>query len=180
MNSSGNDFGFVAPTPVGEDKQLDLFDQLLDGTNDDEQAHEATDEELGTLEDEFQKLSELKLKKERLEKIADAAKKEYTAMRDRMLGAMEGQGTKQFKGASGGAAIAVEQYTTTIQDEAAFLEWVREHHPELLSVNAQTRTKFIRENYRDRGVPEDSPEFPPGLTGGTLKTLQVRGVKLKE
>ena len=59
------------------------------------------------------------------------------------------------------------------------MAWVKETHPELLTVHSQNRTKFIRENFRDQGVPEDDARFPPGVKVTAREQLMVRGVKLK-
>lgn len=175
---SADTFGFVAPAKLGKDEpELDVFAQLLQGAADDDRAVEPTDDDLGTLEMEWEKLERLKLAAEAAQTRADELDREYKAQKERMLLAMKREGTRQFRGSSGGACVVAEQYSTTMEDEHAFMDWVRESHPELLTVHSQTRTKFIRENFRDRGVPTDDPAFPPGLKAGTVEFLQVRGIK---
>jgi hypothetical protein len=172
------DLGFVPVAKLGEDAEKpDVFTQLLEGTGDDEQAVEQTDDDLATLEDHWRRLVDLKAAAGDAEEVAKDAKAAYNAQKERMADAMERQGTKQFRGADGGGCTITEQYTTALEDREAFMAWVQESHPELLVVHSQTRTKFIRENYRDLGIPEDDPSFPPGLKPGVMTGLQVRGAR---
>lgn len=178
MSADPKDLGFVAPAKLGEDHETpDVFTQLLEGSEDDERAVEPTDDDLGTLEEEWQRLVAAREAHDRAAEREKVTKAALTAQKERMAAAMERQGTKQFRGSDGGLCTVATTYTTAVEDEDAFLDWVRESHPELLSVHSQRRTKFIREEYRDRGVPEDDPSFPPGLKVGTIDTLQVRGAR---
>lgn len=172
------DFGFVAPAAVPQPEQQDPLDAIL--SEGDATGAELDEQALGTLEEEFRVLAALKERAEALEKQGEDARKAYNAQRERMLRAMDAQGTRQFRGADGTACTVTEQYTTSVEDPSAFLAWVLVAHPELVSVHSQTRTKFVREEYRDKGVPETDPTFPPGLKAGTLRTLSVRGTKKKE
>ncbi len=176
------DLGLVAPTvaetEVSEPKQQDLFAQLTQGTEDDEAAVELSDEELGSLGDEYTKVALLKRRKDKLEKQLKLVSSEYEAARGRMLNAMTLQGTSQFKGTDDDGACSVgNRYSTKVADEDAFIRWVMANEPTLLTVNAQTRTKYIRENYKDKGVPVDADEFPPGITAEEQPYLSVRGVR---
>ena len=170
--------GFVAPAKIGADEpEPDIFAQLLAGVEDDGRAVEPTDDDLGTLEMEWEKLEQLDQAAERAEERAKGLRQAYNAQKERMALAMKREGTRQFRGASGGLAVVATQYTTSLEDEPRFMAWVKETHPELLTVHSKTRTKFIRENFRDRGIPINDPAFPPGLKAGELDTLQVRGIK---
>lgn len=168
---------FVAPAPVaGEASSGSIFDQLLSG-DDDEHATEPSDADLGTLEDEFNTLRELWLRRKRLKDQLKELEKEYAAQLARMGSAMKGQGTSQFRGAEGqGMCYEAEEYSTTVEDESAFAAWASEEAPELFSINAQTRDSFIRKNYRDKGVPPDSPDFPPGLKVRERKVVRPKGL----
>lgn len=172
------DLGLVPLVEVGKPaEEQDVFTQLLKGSEDDEQAVEPTDDDLGTLEAEWERLVALKEAAGEAEEEHSTAKRAYNDQKQRMSDAMERQGTKQFRGADGGGCTITEQYTTSLEDPEAFMEWTKETHPEMLVVHSATRTKFIRENYRDLGIPEDDPSFPPGLKGGTMSGLQVRGAR---
>jgi hypothetical protein len=174
---SAEELGFVPVVPIDSGEKTSVFSQLLSGTEDDERAVEPTDDDLGTLEQEWQKLCSLKESRDAAEARLKELKRSFNDQKLRMADAMERQGTKQFRGAAGGGCTITETYTTVLADEVAFMGWVKETHPELLTVHSQTRTKFIRENYRDEGVPEDDPSFPPGLKPGVLAGLQVRGAR---
>lgn len=167
------DFGFVAPAAVAG-PTVDPLEEIARGVD---SVPTLDEHALGTLEEEFRVLAALRERSDDLARQAEEARKAYGAQRDRMLAAMEAQGTRQFRGADGTACTIAEQYTTSVEDEATFLEWVKVAHPELLSVHSATRTKFVREEYRDKGVPETDPTFPPGLKPGTLRTLMVRGIR---
>jgi len=172
------DFNLLPATELGAPAApIDPLAAMLSGATDDPAAHAPSDAELGTLEDEFRILAALREAKERAEEAAAEASLRYEAQKARMLAAMDAQGTAQFRSSTGAAASVREVYTTTVEDEPAFLAWVRERHPELLSVHSQRRTAFIRSEYADRGVPETDPNFPPGLKAGKMRTIQVRGVK---
>lgn len=178
MSKETNDLGFVPIAEIGEGvEKKDVFTELLGGSEDDAQAVEPTDDDRGTLEDEWRRLVDLREASGEAEEKAATAKRAYNDQKQRMADAMERQGTKQFRGADGGGCSATETYTTTLEDPAAFMAWIQETHPEMLVVHSATRTKFIRENYRDLGVPEDDPSFPPGLKSGTMSGLQVRGAR---
>lgn len=178
MPSTSNDFGFVAPAKIGDDavEPEDVFGQLLGGENDDPEAHEASDEELGALENEFGSVLLLRSQKAALKEKLSTINVELEAQEMRMLEAMDGQGTKQFKGSDGGGCSITETYTTALDsaNPAGFLEWAKEHAEELLDVQSQRRTTFIRTEYEDKGIPTDDPRFPPGLKVGTRRRLQVR------
>lgn len=176
--SEPEDYGFVAPAKMGDDTEtLDVFTELLRGVEDDPKAVEPTDDDYGTLEEEWQKLCALKHAHQRAEEREKETKAAYEAQRIRMRSAMTRQGTQQFRGANGGGCSVTQTYTTALENEESFMAWVKETHPELLSVHSQTRTSFIRREYRDKGVAIDDPSFPPGLKAGTLEGLQVRGTR---
>lgn len=176
--SRTDEYGFVVPSAPEE--KADLFDQLQ-GDKDDSEAVELPDGAMADLAEEFRVLRELRLRRDRLNAKAAAASKDYEEQRDRMASAMLLQGTKQFSDVNGqGACTQTTQYQTTVEDPQAFMEWVQERHPELLTVNAQTRTSFIRKEYRDKGVPLDSDQFPPGIKVTERETLSVRGIKAPE
>lgn len=178
------DLDLVAPAQAeGEEqeepKQLDLFDQLVgDDAADDEAAVELGDEELGSLAEEYRLVAELTRKKRKLEKDLSGVSKELTAAKERMQNAMKLQGTRQFKGTDDDGACSVgTRYNTRVVDEEAFISFVMSHDPSLLTVNSQTRTKYVRENFRDKGIPADADEFPPGIEAEEEEFLQVRGVR---
>lgn len=171
----------IAPTGETADN-ADVLSQLLgDAPSDD--ADEATEMdlgELGALQEEFDAVETLTLQKQRLEAKLSKVSADLQAQKFRMLDAMKLQGTKQFSSALGpGACSRSERYDTVVEDVDTFMAWVQETHPELLSVHSQRRTKFIRENFRDQGVPEDDERFPPGVKVTAREQLVVRGVKLK-
>jgi len=162
--------GNAAPPTGG---QPDIFDLIKQEA---EAPAEVVDEQgFGTLEQEWSRLRELRDRKDRADAIAKDASKAVEAQKFRLLNAMKLQGTTQFRGEDGGLAVVATEYTTALDDPEIFRRWVFETHPELLDVNSRTRTKFIRENFRDKGVPID--ELPPGLRAGERELLQVRGIK---
>jgi hypothetical protein len=176
------DLGLVAPTTTdaaaNQPKELDLFEQLTVGTEDDEAAVELSDAELGSLGEEYRVVAALKRKKTKLEKRVKEVSAEYEAARGRMQNAMKLQGTTQFKGTDDDGACSVgNRYSTKVEDPEAFISWVMSNCPELLTVNAQSRTKYIREEFKDKGVPADSDLFPPGIHAEEEPFLQVRGVR---
>jgi hypothetical protein len=169
---------FKAPVlPPEADKPRDLFGELTQG-DDDPEAHEPGDAELASLQEEFQALAALKRRVAALESQLSEAKEAYEGQRTRMLDALEGQGTKQFASVDGQGSCSIsEVFSTTVEDPQALMEWAKSNHPELLSIHSGTRNRFIREEFRDRGVPPDDPSFPPGLAVGTIRRLTVRGIK---
>lgn len=177
------DLGLVAPPgssndKAGTDVPVDLFDQLTAGTEDDEAAVELTDADLGSLGEEYRVVAELTRKKKRLEKQVKQVSAELESARGRMQNAMTLQGTKQFKGTDDDGACSVgTRYSTKVEDPEAFISWVMSNCPELLTVNAQSRTRYIREEFKDKGVPTDSDLFPPGIHAEEEPFLQVRGVR---
>jgi hypothetical protein len=88
------------------------------------------------------------------------------------------QGTRQFRGTEDdGSCTVATAYDTKVTDPVSFMDWCMAQATELLTVNAQTRTKFIRENFKDKGIPVDSEDFPPGIEASEREFLQVRGVR---
>lgn len=172
------DLGFVAPAKIGEDAaEDDVFTQLLETGRDDAEAVEPSMDDLGTLEEEWQRVCALKEAKDLAEERLKEAKAAYLHQQNRMAGAMERQGIKQFRGSNGGGCTISDVYSTRVTDEAAFRQWVDETHPELLTVNSRTRTSFVRNHYRDKGVAPGDPAFPPGLEAEELHPLSVRGAR---
>lgn len=162
---------------IGEDAaESDILGQMLgDSPADDTEAAEPTPQDLGALEEEFQVLRNLKRRKEDLKEELSIASAEYEAQRERMMDAMKAQGTSQFKGAAGEGSCSIgDRYDTTVVDNPAFMAWVQEVHPELLTVNTLTRHSFIRKEYKDQGIPVDDPRFPPGIVAKDRPTLSVR------
>ena len=51
---SAEELGFVPVVPIDSGEKTSVFSQLLSGTEDDERAVEPTDDDLGTLEQEWQ------------------------------------------------------------------------------------------------------------------------------
>lgn len=170
--------GFANQADASQSTQAGVLSQLLEGADDDAEAVEPDAGDLGALQQEFETVARLTLRKKELERELSEVSKALTAQKDRMQQAMEGQGTQQFRGADGASCNFQTRFDTVVEDPEAFMEWVQERHQELLTVNSQTRTKFIRENYRDQGVDPDSPEFPPGLKTTERTTLVVRGVRV--
>lgn len=167
--------GFVPLAGAG--KKQDIFTQLIEETSEEDAPTPQSDDDTITLEDAWHRLVILRLARDSAKTRASDASRAYEEQRGRMASMMERQGTKQFRGADGGGCSIADVYTTAVENEQEWLDWVRETHPELLSVHSQSRTRFIRENYRDKGVPIDDASFPPGLKAGTQPTLQVRGVR---
>ena len=172
--------GFVLPDTVPSaaqpepEPQPDVLDQLLDGA-DGTEAAELTDEQLGSLHEEFEPVARLRAEKLRLEaqlKRVSAALEDH---KRRMLSALEAQGTRQFRSADGsGQCYTQTRYNVRVTDPEPFMEWVQENHPELLSVNSQTLGSFVRKEYRDKGVATDSDQFPPGIEVKEQVSLMVR------
>lgn len=178
MNNETDGFVPLAPAAGSTPSETpDVFTQLMEGTTEDQPPVELDDGDAATLEDSWNRLVALRRRRDNLKKQASDASAEYEAQRGRMAGMMEKQGTTQFRGADGGSCSIADVYTTAIENEDAWMGWVRESHPELLSVHSQRRTSFIRQEYRDKGVPIDDPSFPPGLKAGTQPTLTVRGLR---
>lgn len=167
----------IGPDAVPGDGS-EILTQILDATNDDIDAVEADEGDLANLQEEFDTVARLTERKKELDAELSTVKQALAAQKDRMLNAMEAQGTKQFRSAVGdGSCTASERYDTTVTDAQSFLSWVQEAHPELLSVNSQARNKFIRENFRDRGIPIESDEFPPGIQVTPRRNLMVRDIR---
>lgn len=175
MSDEGNDFGFVAPEGVEvSTTDLDPFSALLEGFNPPEDIPQP-DDEFGSLEDEFRKLVQLR-------RVCDALSQKKADLEElkrrqtsRVREAMEAQGTKQFRSSGGfGACSISSRYKTRVTNDQAFIRWATEHHPELLTVNAQTRTSFVRREFKDNGIPPDADEFPPGIEAEEEPTLSVR------
>jgi hypothetical protein len=172
----GEDLGFVEPVSpcTAPGASPDPFDQLAEAARDQAETDEAEEESFGSLEEEFQVLSELRRERDRAERRKTDAEKLYQAQAYRMLRAMEAQGTRQFKsGASGGSCYVQDRYVTQVVDDKAFMDWVQAQAPELLTVNAQRRTKFVREEFRDKGVPVDDGSFPDGIETREESALRV-------
>lgn len=171
--------GFVAPAALDEEtKPANAFDALLGGGD---ETTELDDKALGALDDEFRVLAQLKAEESRLDARLSEVKRDLAAQRQRMLDAMELQGTKQFRGAQDeGSCHIAEEYTTTLENPQRFMDWVKEQAPELLTVNSRSRTSFIRREYRDKGVPVDSDTFPPGVSADVRKVLRLRSPRVTQ
>lgn len=170
--------GFTAPVDPTAGEAGAVFDQLLAGTEDDDQAVELTEEEQINLGENYRVVANLTRRKKKLEAKLAAASAALTEAKQNMQSAMVVQGTKQFKGAEDdGSCTVATQYTTKVTDPTTFRNWVMATAPELLDVASQRRTKFVRENYKDKGIPVDSEAFPPGIEASEREFLQVRGVK---
>lgn len=177
------DFGaLVDEVDAGAGDEADVLAALLSPEDDDVEAPIPLDDaSLRSLEEEFGDVARLNEQKARQEKVLKDTKRELAAAKARMHRAMELQGTKQFRSTEGlGSCYFEERYDTTIVDDAAFSEWVREHHPELLTVHSQTRNRLIRTEFRDKGVAPDSPDFPPGIAVTPRPGLGVRGAKARK
>lgn len=180
----GLDLGFVAPAgttgTTGED--ADVLGQLLDSADDpDSQREELSDQDLRSLDLEFQDVARLDAQVKEAEQVVKRLKQRRDDAKARMLEAMELQGTSQFRSGEGlGSCYVQERFDTVVEDEEAFRAYVMEHAPHLLSVHSQTRNRFIREEYRDRGVDPESDEFPPGIVVKPRRMLAVRGAKAKK
>lgn len=183
MAETRDDFGFVAPTQAPGAENLppakkqapakDPFAELAKAAEKPKDEAEAA-EVFESLEGEFEVLAGLRRKRDQTKREASDASASYEAQRWRMGRALESQGTKQFKSAQGlGACSRSEQYTAKIIDPATFVDWCAAEHPELLTVNSQTLTRFVREEYRDKGVPLDDPSFPPGVETGERPNVTV-------
>ena len=170
--------GFTAPVDPTAGEAGGVFDQLLAGADDDDQAVELTEEERINLGECYRVVAALTRRKKDLEAKLKKASAALTDAKEQMKSAMVVQGTKQFRGTDddGSCTVAV-QYTTKVTDPQAFLNWVMAAAPELLGINSQVRTKFVRENFKDKGIPVDSQDFPPGIEASEMEFLQVRGVK---
>lgn len=158
-----------------------LLDQMLtdvggsDGTDD----AELGVNELGVLEDEFADVVVLRRRKAELKERLSVVQGELEAQESRMKEALKLQGTTAFKSATGDGTSCTfsERYDTKVTDPQALIDWFMEHHPEMLSVNSQARTSFIKKNYADKGIDEDDDSFPDGIEVTSKEILTVRGVK---
>ncbi len=177
----GEDFGFVAPETIpGVDVEAtpkaDPFAELTapeaEPAPEDE---EHADEVYENLEEEYRILASLKKRRDQRKAAHSEASADYEAHRGRMMRAMQAQGTRQFRSTTveKGACHFNSAYGVKIVDQPAFLIWAKAHAEELLSVNAQTLTKHVREEFKNRGVPIDDPSFPPGLEVTERDTLTV-------
>ena len=174
-------FGLAKIGPDAVSDGSEILTQLLDGANDDVDSVEADEGDLANLQEEFDSVARLTDEKKRIEAKLSSVKQALAAQKDRMMNAMEAQGTKQFRSAVGdGSCTVTERYDTALTDAQAFMTWVQETHPELLTVNSQARNKFIRENFRDQGIAVESDEFPPGIDVTPRRGLMVRDVKAKQ
>lgn len=171
--------GFVAPAALSEAAtEADPFAQLMDTSVDDQQATEVDPADAAVLDDVFRDVVACTRRKDEIDAELSVAKKNLTGAKERMAAVMERQGTKQFRALDGdGSCTITETYATTIDDVDAWMGWVQENASELLTVHSQTRTKYVRENFRDKGVPVDSDAFPPGITVKPIPGLMVRGAK---
>ena len=179
--------GFVAPElltpPAEKDQEADPFQQLE--APDEEAPHyeqEGPDgETFEALEEEYRILASLRKRRDALKAAHSEASAEYEAHRGRMMRAMRGQGTRQFRSTAmekGGCHFS-SAYGVKIKDPSVFIPWAKKHCPELLSVNVNTLGSHVRKQYRDRGVPPDDPSFPPGLEVKEHDTLTVSVPKEK-
>jgi hypothetical protein len=181
MSDEKLDFKIAKIGPDAVDDGSEILAQILDGTNDDPDAVEADEGDLANLQGEFDSVARLTDRKKVLEAELSSVKQALAAQKDRMIDAMEKQGTKQFRSAAGdGSCTITERFDTKVNDDGAFIEWVQETHPELLTVNSQRRNKFIRENFRDQGIDPESDEFPPGIEVSPRRGLMVRDVKANQ
>lgn len=183
---AGDEFDFgalVEEAEAGAGADRDVLGALLDATDDDpdaERRQALADADITDLGSEFDTIAALTRRRDELQGRLDEVKRDLEAAKGRMLDAMETQGTSQFRSAEGlGSCYVQERFDTTLDDPDAFMEWVKERAPELLSVNAQTRNKYVRVEFRDKGVDPDSGEFPPGVKVTPRKQLAVRGAKAK-
>lgn len=175
------DFRIAKIGPDAVDDGGEILAQMLDGTNDDTDAVEADEGDLANLQAEFDSVARLTERKKQLDAELTSVKQALQAQKLRMMDAMEAQGTKQFRSAAGdGSCTVTERYDTGVTDSQAFMTWVTEAHPELLTVNSQARNKFIRENFRDQGIDPESDEFPPGIEVSPRRGLMVRDVKASQ
>lgn len=170
-------FGFIAPevlpdAPDVEPEEVDPFKEL-EAEDEDEEAPEG--ETFENLEEEYRVLASLKRRRDSLKASHSEASADYEAHRRRMQRAMGAQGTRQFRSTTveRGSCNFSSAYSAKIIDPVAFMAWAKENASELLSVNAQTLSKHLREQFRNRGVPPDDPSFPPGLEVKERDTLTV-------
>ena len=182
------DLGFIAPEILpgvdAPEAELapDAFKQLEAPAE--EPTETETDGEaevFDSLEEEYRILASLRGKRDRLKADHSEASNDYEAQRGRMMRAMTAQGTKQFKSTTveKGSCHFNSGYGVKITDPSTFIPWVQEHAAELLSVNARTLTKHVREQFKNRGVPPDDPSFPPGIEAKEHDTLTVSVPKEK-
>ncbi len=184
---AGKDFDFgalveEAEASAGTDK--DVLGALLSTEEDDPDAQmreQLSDADIGNLDEEFQTVALLTKKRDELDRKLKQVKQDLQAAKNRMMDSMEAQGTNQFRSGAGlGSCYLQERFDTTLEDPDLFLDWIKARHPELLSVHSQTRNRFIREEYRDKGVDPGADEFPPGVAVTPRKQLAVRGAKVKQ
>ena len=178
-----DDLGFIAPevlpgidAPEAAEPASDPFKQLeAPAETPTEPQEEAEAEVFDSLEDEYRTLASLRKQRDKLKEKHSEASNDYEAQRGRMMRAMAAQGTKQFKSTTveKGSCHFNSGYGVKITDPSTFIPWVKEQAEELLSVNARTLTKFIREQFKNRGVPVDDPSFPPGIEAKEHDTLTV-------
>lgn len=191
--SEENDFGFVVPgqAPGAEEapkaekakqpEAKDPFAELTKRAAKTEAEEAEAEEAYESLEAEFERLASLRRRRDEAKAVASDASADYEAQRWRMGRALEAQGTKQFKSAQGlGSASRSEQYTAKIVDPATFIPWAKSNCPEILTVNSQTLVRFVRENFRDKGVPLDDASFPPGIETGERANVTVTIPKPKK
>lgn len=183
--ASPEDFGFIAPEVLSDVPQPeaapDPFQQLMAPAEEPEETPEEEAETFESLEEEYRILASLKRKRDRLKAEHSEASNDYEAQRGRMMRAMRAQGTKQFKSTTveKGSCYFNGAYGVKIVDPSTFIPWVKEHAEELLSVNSRTLTKYVREEFKNRGVPTDDPSFPPGIEAKEHDTLTVSVPKEK-
>lgn len=180
--------GFVVPevlpgVDVPEEAPAeDAFAQLAapaeEPTAEDE---EHADETYENLEEEYRVLASLKKRRDLKKAEHSEASNDYEAHRGRMMRAMKAQGTKQFKSTTveKGSCHFNSAYSAKITDPITFIPWAKLHCEEILSVNAKTLAKHVREHYKNRGVPIDDPSFPPGIEVSEHDTLTVSVPKEK-
>ena len=179
MPEETNSFGFLIPEQltqppdVEEPAAADPFEELDAPLE--EASTEETDEVYENLEEEYRVLASLKRRRDRKKAEHSEASADYEAHRGRMMRAMRGQGTKQFKSTTveQGACHFSSAYGVKIVDHDVFLPWAKQHCEELLSVNSRTLAKHVREQFKQRGVPTDDPSFPPGIEVTEHDTLTV-------
>lgn len=183
MGAVDDDLGFVAPAVPGEAaeaaeqaRELDPLAELLGP--DLAVPDEPPADEMGSLEEEFQRLAALRDLRDALQARKSEVEKRYAAQVERMLQAMQDQGTRQFRSATGlGSCSIGDRYRAKIADRDAFMRWVQREAPELLTVHSQTLTKFVREEFRDKGVAEDNETFPAGVECEVVPSLSLRRSK---
>lgn len=181
--SDTDDLGFVAPeilpgaaAAAEVEPEADPFEELEAEAPEPTEEEEAVEgETFSNLEEEYRTLASLKKRRDELKDAHSQASAEYEAQRGRMMRAMKAQGTKQFKSTllEKGACHFSSAYQVKIKDPTDFIPWVKKHAEELLSVNSRTLGKYVRVNYKNKGVPIDDPSFPPGLEVSEHDTLTV-------